>query len=190
MLINLGCLVAFWLPSTVNSSFRRSLKSAGSVAHLVSSSNTTSKLCPPIFLMKHSFSFLIESSSFETSSPLFGFIDESAVQIFIACGYIAVAILTVPPHLIQLHLPYIETISHGRLFFIFRRFVIRLIISPIIGQLVSGFADRPLDMLVAFPPNSLLIVQIIGFLLCLFSSFIFGVIYASVQQSKPPSGTF
>ena len=139
--------------------------------------------------MKQSFSFRIESSSLESSSPLFGFIDEFILQHFIIGGYVAVAGLTLFPHQLQTHLAYIETVNHRRLFATFRRSIIPLILSPIAGQLVSGFVDRPLDMLADFRPNSLLIVQIIGFLLTLYSSFIFGVVFASVQLSKPAVGS-
>ena len=185
-LITFGCLFAFWFPSTVDSSFRRYLKSAESIKHLLIPSNITSKWCPSIFLMKQSFSFLVEPSSLESASPLLGFIDEFFLQHFIIGSYVVVAGLTVFPHQLQKHLAYIETINHRRLFATFRRSIIPLILSSIAGQLVSGFVDRPLDMLANFRPNSLLIVQIIGFLLALFSSFIFGVVFASVQQSKSP----
>jgi hypothetical protein len=140
-------------------------------------------------LMKQSCSFLVEPSSLESATPLFGFIDELILQQFIVAGFAAVALLTVFPHHLQMHLAYIETVNHRRLFATFRRSIIPLILSPIAGQLVSGFVDRPLNMLVDLRANSLLIVQIIGFLLTLFSSFIFGVIYASVQQCKPAVGS-
>lgn len=139
--------------------------------------------------MRQSFSFLVEPSFLESASPLFGFIDEFILQHFIIGGYAAVAMLTVFPHHLQRHLAYIETVNHRRLFATFRRSIIPLILSPVAGQWVNGFVDRPLDMLADVRSNSLLIVQIIGCLLALFSSFIFGVIYASIQQSKPEMGS-
>jgi hypothetical protein len=121
----------------------------------------------------------------QTSTLIFGFIEESSFQILVRTGYATVAALSAYPHILLFYLPIIETINHRWLLSLFRGMLFPLIFSPIAGQLVSGFVDRPLDMLTDFRLNSLLIVQIIGFLLCLFSSFIFGIIYASVQQSKP-----
>ena len=138
-----------------------------------------------MLLMRESFSFLIEPYSLESSPLIFGFIDESSFQLLVRAGYATVAALSLYPHTLLLHLPIIETINHRWLLSIFRRMLFHLIFSSIAGQLVSGFIDRPLDMLADFRLNSLLIVQIIGFLLCLFSSFVFGVIYGSVQQFKP-----
>ena len=188
-LITSVCLFAIWLPSTVNSSFRRHLKTAGSVKHPLIPSNITRECCPSMFLMREKSSFLIELSLLESSTPIFGFIDESSFLVFIRCGYAAVAGLSFYPYLLLLYLPIIERINHRWLLSIFPEMLFPLLFSPIAGQLVSGFVDRPLEMFTDFRLNSLLIVQIIGFLLCLFSSFVFGVIYASVQQSKPSMDT-
>ena len=182
--ITFCCLFAFWLPWTKHPSFRRNLKNAGSIENPLIPSNTTREWCPPMFLMREVFSFLIEPYSLESSALIFGFIDESSFQLLVRGGYAAVVALSAYPHTILLHLPIIERINHRRLLSIFQGVLFPLIFSPIAGQLVSGFIDRPLDMLADFRLNSLFIVQIIGFLLCLFSSFVFGVIYASVQQSK------
>ena len=67
----------------------------------------------------------------------------------------------------------------------FRRIFIPMVFSSMINQLATGFVARPLEMISDLQFNSLFIVQMIGYLISLFSSFVFGVVYASLHVPKP-----
>ena len=189
MVMTLMCAF-FWLRSVDDPSFRRHLRSTGSVDHPSGLLNITSEWCWLMFLLMPSFFFAIEPSSFESSaSSVLRFSNEWYVEGFVGVGYIIVASMSILCIGINMPLPIIEIISHRRMLLPFRCLIVCLFSLSIAGQLVSGFIHRPLDMFLDFRLNSLLVVQMIGFILCLFSSFIIGVIYASVHLSEAPLRT-
>ena len=89
------------------------------------------------------------------------------------------------PHVIHLQLRFIEKVHGLRLFWIFRRIFIPMVFSSMINQFVTGFIARPLETISDLQFNSLFIVQMIGYLISLFSSFVFGVVYASLHVPEP-----
>jgi hypothetical protein len=59
------------------------------------------------------------------------------------------------------------------------RMLIPLVFSSIFNQLATGLITRPLEIITDLRFQSILIFQIIGFFLCLFCAFIFGVLYVA-----------
>jgi hypothetical protein len=94
------------------------------------------------------------------------------------------ALFSVYPHLLQLHLPVSDKFDHRRFFFLFPGIFIPLVVSSIFNQLASGFIVRPLELIYDLRFDSVFLVQMIGFFLCLFSSFTFGAIYASSHNAN------
>jgi hypothetical protein len=127
----------------------------------------------------------IEACSSGASTPLLGFIDETRFKFFIRMCCLYAAVLSLAPHLIHLQLRFIEKVHGLRLFWIIRRIFIPMVFSSMINQFATAFAARPLEMVSDLQFNSLFSVQIIGYLISLFSAFVFGVVFASLQVSEP-----
>ena len=62
-----------------------------------------------------------------------------------------------------------------------RKMVICLVCSSICNQLVNALSCRPIEIAYDIRYLSMLIVQILGFFICLLFSFFLGVKYASVK---------
>lgn len=65
-----------------------------------------------------------------------------------------------------------------------RKILIYLVISSICNQLGSILICRPIDILYDVRYISMIIVQIIGFVICLLFTFFLGVKYASVKRGN------
>ena len=115
----------------------------------------------------------------DTFTPSLGIHELTWLELFTrSCRGVA-ALVSVYPHLLCWYLPATDEIGRRRLCSGFRIVLIPLVTSSISNQLVSAFINRPFELIFDYQFDTLLIMQMIGFLLCLFSAFDFGAIYAS-----------
>jgi hypothetical protein len=127
-------------------------------------------------------SLIIEPCTIISDDQPDGFSNESSFAFFTSLCCSATACVTICPVVFQTLLLTFPHIHRRKLFDNFQLILITLIVSSIVNQVTSAFVTRPLAMFLDVRFLSMLGIQLIGFGLCLFLSFIYGVVYASARS--------
>ena len=99
---------------------------------------------------------------------------------FFLCGVIITLII---PMNINFHdIPDNHLENSYRTFRLYRNVLICLALSCLCNQLVSAFACRPIDILYSIRFTSMIIVQAVGFFVCLVFAFLLGIKYVSLNN--------
>jgi hypothetical protein len=177
------CLCTVWIPTSPTDHPTWFDSKGRSLGHLF---NATSEYYNVWFYSGSKTAFFVAQCTVDTFTASLRVHELTCLEFFTrSCRGVA-ALASAYPHLLCWYLPATDEIGRRRLCSGFRIVLIPLVISSISNQLASAFIHRPFELIFDYQFDTLLIVQMIGFLLRLFSSFVFGAIYASSYNVNHP----